>query len=462
MKRSLRSDLPFRRIAVVLSGGGALGAYEVGVLRAIRKAGLEPAIVAGASAGALNAVCWVASGLATERLEEVWRKIEPSTIGFRWSTLTGRALGAFLVGLGAFEAGLAILGSPELSLGAYIFGDNAEGLGPASVVLDVLAWAFVSVAGVTILRGSREQEEVLARSDVPGGGRLAHARIAYLLGAWAALHLVVWATGMPWPHRFSATLFVIAVVVWLASKPGRVGSWLRRLFSGLLPESRGRGLWGDAARRGVVTDFVEEEDASLLTSGKPIVILTGLSLETGRLAMFVAGTEPTESFRARAEAELGEVVTLRTPAEVIDAAVASSAIPLFFEPQAVRGREYLDAVALSTHPLRAAICAEADAALVIVVAPSGAPPAMKAPRNLVELWGRYLDIANWRDLQRELRDLPAEWHASAEPRRLCVVEPNAALPGGVLAYSPKNADPLMHRGETDAWRALDQAGWLVK
>ena len=36
-----REDLPFRRIALVLSGGGALGAYEVGVLKVLEMAGIR-------------------------------------------------------------------------------------------------------------------------------------------------------------------------------------------------------------------------------------------------------------------------------------------------------------------------------------------------------------------------------------------------------------------------------------
>ena len=289
MGRSLRSDLPYRRIAVVLSGGGALGAYEVGVLRAIRGAGLEPAIVAGASAGALNAVCWVAAGLRTERLEEIWRRIEPATIGMRWSTLAGRSFGAFLVALGAFEVGLTILGSPELSLATWLRGQGMGGLGRGSVLLDAFAWALVSLGGAAILRGSRETEEVLARASGTGRGRLAHGGVTFLLAAWAALHLLVWAVGIPWPHRFSATLFVVAVILWLAAKPGRAGGWLRRLFSRLLPESRGRGLWGDAARRRVLTRLVGQGVPARLVSGSPILILTGLSLDSGRVAMFVAG-----------------------------------------------------------------------------------------------------------------------------------------------------------------------------
>jgi hypothetical protein len=192
------------------------------------------------------------------------------------------------------------------------------------------------------------------------------------------------------------------------------------------------------------------------------VILTGLSIESGRVAIFVAGEEIDEDFRVRAEAALGEVVPLSTSREVLDAAIASSSIPMFFEPSRVRGREYIDAVALSTHPLRAALFAGVDAALVVVTAPSAGPPAAPAtsPRNLVELWGRYLDIANWRDLRQELQALPPDWRSPELPQRLCMVEPEGSLPGGVLAYRPALAEGIMERGEADAWRALARAGWL--
>jgi predicted acylesterase/phospholipase RssA len=460
MKRRLRSDLPFRRIAVILSGGGALGAYETGVLRALGRVGLEPAIVAGASAGALNAVCWVVAGLRTESLEGVWRQIEPATIGMRWSTLVWRAAGAFFAVLGGFEVFLSIAGSPELGVATWVNGQGFESVGRGSAILDALAWAAVSAAGIFVLRGTRQTEEILAWASEPGRGRLAHDGLTLVLMGWVVLHLVVWALAIPWPHRFSATLFAAALVLWLASKPGRVGGWVRGLFSKLLPESRGRGLWGDDARRRVLEEVVAQGSPDRLMSGAPILILTGLSLDTGRVAMFVAGSEPSDALHARAEAALGEVVALRNAGEVIDAAVASSAIPMFFEPSLVHGREYIDAVALSNHPLRAALFADADAALVVVVAPSAEPPSTQVPSTMVELWGRYLDIANWRDFQQEIRALPEDWRATTLPRRLCVVEPGRPLPGGVLAYSPGLAEALMDRGETDAWRALDHAGWL--
>ena len=75
-------------VALVLTGGGARAAYQVGALRAIselRRRGTCPfRIFAGVSAGAINAAS-VASGadefpIATERLAETWRALSPDRV----------------------------------------------------------------------------------------------------------------------------------------------------------------------------------------------------------------------------------------------------------------------------------------------------------------------------------------------------------------------------------------------
>ncbi len=64
---------PDAPMALVLSGGGAKGAYEAGVAAALVERGLPIRLVAGSSAGALNAAM-VASGRA-DRLEALWRTV---------------------------------------------------------------------------------------------------------------------------------------------------------------------------------------------------------------------------------------------------------------------------------------------------------------------------------------------------------------------------------------------------
>src|SRR5262245_53954274 len=121
----LSSHLPFRRVAVVLAGGGALGAYEVGVLKVLSEAGLEPAVVAGTSAGAINALGWVAHGFRTEAIERTWMRVRPPTIGMRWATLALRAMGGLVTGLGLMLAVLSLLGSPEIGLSRWVWGADA-------------------------------------------------------------------------------------------------------------------------------------------------------------------------------------------------------------------------------------------------------------------------------------------------------------------------------------------------
>ena len=59
--------------ALVLSGGGAKAAWDAGVMRGLLDAGVPIALVAGSSAGALNAVMLADGRL--DRLEALWRTV---------------------------------------------------------------------------------------------------------------------------------------------------------------------------------------------------------------------------------------------------------------------------------------------------------------------------------------------------------------------------------------------------
>ncbi len=50
----MRTRPPFECIALLLQGGGALGAYQAGVYQALMEADLHPDWVAGISIGAIN------------------------------------------------------------------------------------------------------------------------------------------------------------------------------------------------------------------------------------------------------------------------------------------------------------------------------------------------------------------------------------------------------------------------
>jgi NTE family protein len=72
------AELPnYDVVALVLQGGGALGAYQAGVYEGLHEAGIRPNWVAGISIGALNAAIIAGSPEAqrVERLREFWETI---------------------------------------------------------------------------------------------------------------------------------------------------------------------------------------------------------------------------------------------------------------------------------------------------------------------------------------------------------------------------------------------------
>lgn len=70
------------RVALVLQGGGALGAYQAGVYQALHEAGIEPDWVSGVSIGAVNAALIAGNPpeRRLERLETFWKRITARTV----------------------------------------------------------------------------------------------------------------------------------------------------------------------------------------------------------------------------------------------------------------------------------------------------------------------------------------------------------------------------------------------
>ena len=75
--------LPFECVALVLQGGGALGAYQAGVYEALAEAEIEPDWIAGVSIGAINAAI-IAGNPPDQRigkLREFWRQVTADPLG---------------------------------------------------------------------------------------------------------------------------------------------------------------------------------------------------------------------------------------------------------------------------------------------------------------------------------------------------------------------------------------------
>lgn len=86
----------YMKIAYVLSGGGAKGSYQVGVMKRLHEQGVRPDAIYGTSVGALNAAAYAYGGM--DQLEHQWNNVvgkkwympwtpSPDVLGFNWLML---------------------------------------------------------------------------------------------------------------------------------------------------------------------------------------------------------------------------------------------------------------------------------------------------------------------------------------------------------------------------------------
>jgi NTE family protein len=106
-----REDMRDARKALVLQGGGALGAYQAGVYAALSETALQPHWIAGVSIGAINAalIAGNAPEQRVEKLREFWHLVSsgpsqrlPSWLGDRATQNQWSATMASLVGIPGF------------------------------------------------------------------------------------------------------------------------------------------------------------------------------------------------------------------------------------------------------------------------------------------------------------------------------------------------------------------------
>jgi len=111
---------------LVLQGGGALGAYQLGVYEALHDAGIEPDWVIGTSIGAINAAIIAGNppSRRVERLEAFWHRLQLPEFGvgsFGWNGF-GNVLAnwtTLLRGIPTFfEPNFAAFGGAHASVGA--------------------------------------------------------------------------------------------------------------------------------------------------------------------------------------------------------------------------------------------------------------------------------------------------------------------------------------------------------
>ncbi|MYM94227.1 patatin-like phospholipase family protein [Duganella vulcania] len=108
------------QVVLALQGGGALGAYQVGVYQAMHEAGVEPDWVIGTSIGAINGAIIAGNEprYRMDRLRQFWHRMEQNALGFSFmpralanAVTMGQGIPAF------FEPNLSSWWNPDAKVG---------------------------------------------------------------------------------------------------------------------------------------------------------------------------------------------------------------------------------------------------------------------------------------------------------------------------------------------------------
>jgi len=390
------------RIAAVLSGGGARGAYEAGVLLAFQDACLPTHLITATSVGSLNAESYAAHSTTlvgdAEPLTKAWFELTPAVVGIEWTRYVW-----LLAGLIAASAGFGNLIRYALDL--YGFGFSLHD--PA------LTWFSLGLVGVVVL---------LLRDRLPYLGYVVRnwfrgtswgpdtRKIAQSLGAnlvvWGFLVLLIHSLHLPVQFvefvrarpRFAA-LGAAALVLLLAAGLKAWRALSRAHLYKFLRLPLGTGLFANFER----SRFLRQRISNERLRASPIrVIFTAADLEGGT-ARFFSNT-PVEQLLKDPGAEAAFISQeVSTTGDLLRAAIASSALPIAFEPIRLDGRLYTDGAVIVNQPIRPAIRLGADVLFLVILNPPGSR--VGEAKSFIDVGLRSLDILMSQNLLTDLKVL---------------------------------------------------------
>ncbi len=460
------------QIAAVLSGGGARGAYEVGALLAFQDARLPTHIMAASSVGSINAASFAARAEGNvgnaEHLAASWKGLTPPQVGIEWTRYLW-----VLVGIIAASAGFGNFIRYELELRHITL----------AMPDPALTWIALGVAGCAVLifydrlpyLGYVLRNALHRTVWEPDREKINQSLIANFL-VFASIAVVCWSL-----HLFrqvmrlaradlpAAGLFAVAIVLIAA-----LIVFLRARFRHHASAQTHR-LLRLPLRSGLFQNFERERFLRQRISmerlrASPIrVIFTATDLSTGE-AKFFSNKPPEELARGPGADEKFALKEVALPVDLMRAILASSALPIVYEPMPVDQRLYFDGAIVTNQPIRPAVRLGADVLFIIMMdSPHEAEPRAE---TFIDVGLRALDFLLAQNLTTDLRTLalvngmcervsrqfgfsPEEVEVDFGARhyryvRAYTIRPHELLIGTALDFNRETIEPATLRGYQDA------------
>ena len=456
------------RIAIALSGGGTRGAYQAGALLAFQDARIPTHIIAATSIGSINAAGYAGNSDTlvgnAEAVVNHWLGVTPTLVGIEWTRYAW-----MLGGLIAFWAGL----------GNFIYAVMASEGYTLSLPNPKVTWALLGLTGLVmlLLYDHLPYVNYIIRGLL--GGRSfkvqpRRAALSILGNAIVVSFLVALLDELHFVQHFE-TLFVlypigaagiVAVILALLFSRRLWRAPVSTLMHKMLRLPLRPGLFPNYERARFVRERLSEEK---LRASPIHVVFSATDLETGDPVFF--SNTPKERLAAErgADAEFVSSIVVETT-DLVGAVVASSALPLAFEPMLLHGKLYADGGLCANQPLRPAVRLGADVVFLIMM--DSLHGRKKTLKTFVDVGLSAVDILMRQTLVNDMR-VAANFNVTCEKaaeknglhpeeieivlgaRRYRYVKsfsicPEGSVPGSALDFSPERTREAILRGYSDA------------
>jgi predicted acylesterase/phospholipase RssA len=460
------------RTAVVLSGGGARGAYEAGVLLAFQDARLPTHILTSTSIGAINAASYAGHGRGyvgnAEPLVQGWLDLTPATVGIDWSRYI-----IVLAGLIAATAGFGNAASVLMErFGLHFHQDNP-----------LLTWLLLGAAGLAVLFSYTELSytyyvllhAVKRNRWMPEKKKLT----ASLIGNLVILGFVFWALISTRVHFKAGPLLtltprrsiglaaglLVGLLLWSLLR-NRISRFSQKILKSPLDT----GLFQNYER----SRFLKQRIHQRRLRRSPIrLVMTAAELYTGREKYFV--NKKLEELQNDPGADAAFIRShFEYAYDLIRAVIASSAFPIAYEPVKMHGGLWSDGGLVAKQPITPAIRLGADVVFLIAVDP--AKEVIPKIKTFLDVGMRAFDILMSRNVIADMRVLQSvnqicESYASRmgwRPEEIILeigdhtyrymkaftIRPEVPLQATLLDFDGRIARPAIEQGYKDGTMAV--------
>lgn len=356
------------RIGVVLSGGGARGAYEAGALMAFQDAQVPTHIITASSVGSINAASYAAhaDGLVgkAESLVQAWIDLTPATLGIDWSRYI-----FLLAGLVAASAGAGnFIWEWMQERGIYLHAHHPKitwlALAAAGFVILFFADKLSYIGYVILNRFRRRRWEPDRRKAwISLGANLLVLSFLVLFLGFTHLHVMTSDEGRILEFSAPIPLIAAALVLWGVFRLLR--ETLSRLSHRFLRLPLRTGLFANFERTKFLRGRISQDK---LRNSAIRVIMTATDIQHGTGRFF--SNTPVDVLAADPEVQEDFVRReVEQPPDLVQAAVASSSYTFAYEAVPMDGRLWTDGGIMTNQPVLPALRLGADVLFLVLLAP---------------------------------------------------------------------------------------------